>query len=191
MRKALALSLFAALTLLMGAAPRARAAVIMALDLPALIQQSDHVVVAKAEASSARYVDGLIVTDVSLRVISALKGPAEPGATLIATHLGGAVGQVELSVPGAAHFVIGQSAIVFLRRAAGSSELNVTGMTQGIMPIAGSGSSAHVMVGGGSGATLMQRDTNGAIVEAPKPGPQQQTLAKLLADIQHLVAAGN
>jgi hypothetical protein len=191
MRKALTLAVLVALSILVGSAPRARAAVIMALDLPTLIQQSDHVVLVRAETSSARYDEGLIVTDVSLRVISALKGPAQPGATLIATHLGGSVGQLALSVPGAARFVIGQSAIVFLRRAAGSGELNVVGMSQGVMPLDGSGSAARVTVSGGGGATLMQRDAKGAIVEAPSAGPQQQTLAKLLADIQRLVAAGN
>jgi hypothetical protein len=191
MRKALTLGVCLALSVLSAYAPRARAAVLIALDLAALIQQSDHVVVARADSESARYVEGLIVTDVNLRVISALKGPAQPGATLIATHLGGAVGQVELSVPGAAHFVIGQSAIVFLRHAADGGELNVTGMTQGVMPIVGAGGAAQVTVTGGSGATLMQHDAKGALVPAPNAAPQQRGLASVLADIQRLVTASN
>jgi hypothetical protein len=124
-------------------------------------------------------------------VISALKGPAQPGASLIATHLGGAVGKVALTVPGAAHFVIGQSAIVFLRHAADGGELNVTGMTQGVMPIVGTGGAAQVTVTGGSGATLMQHDAKGALVPAPDAAPQQRGLAGVLADIQRLVAASN
>jgi hypothetical protein len=168
----------------------AHAATLIALDLAALIKQSDHVVVAHAESETSRYVDGLIVSDVTLRVITSLKGSSQPGAALVATHIGGSVGQVELSVPGAAHFVIGQSAIVFLRRVPNSHDLNITGMSQGVMSIVGAGSSAQVSAGG-SGATLMQRDANGAFVPMPDTAPQPQSLATVLADIQRLVATSN
>jgi hypothetical protein len=164
-----------------------RAATIVALDLPMLVSQSDLVVLAQAESETSRYLDGLIMTDTSLRVISALKGSAAVGSTLTATHLGGSVGSIELTVPGAAHFTIGQSAIVFLHRAAVSGDLNVTGMTQGVLPITGSGDGAVVITNGSAGATLMERDPNGAFVPKPSVAPSQQTLADLLANIRRIV----
>ena len=167
-----------------GGASRVTAAVLIALDLPALVSQSDHIVLANAESESSRYADGLIVTDVQLRVIAKLKGPASVGSVLVATHLGGSVDRVGLRVPGAAHFELGRSAIVFLRRAEQSTELNVTGMSQGVLPIIGSGGTAQVRLGGRE-ATLMQRDAQGALVPAPKES-RRQTLASVMAEIERL-----
>jgi hypothetical protein len=186
MRKVIALALLC--TLATNLLPRARAAVLIALTLSDLVGQSDHVVVAHPEAQSSRYADGLIVTDVSLRVVSTLKGPTAIGATLIATHLGGSVNQIGLRVPGAASFAPGRSAIVFLRRAPGSNELNVTGMSQGVLPIFGEAAAAQVQLGGDH-ATLMQRDANGAYVPAPSATPRQ-ALSAVVAEIERLVAAG-
>jgi hypothetical protein len=194
MRKAVAtlalLSTLAMLVVLVAPGsllPRARAAVLIALDLAELIAQSDHVVVAHPESQSSRYAEGLIVTDVSLRVISTLKGSTPIGATLVATHLGGSVDRVGLRVPGAAHFTPGRSAIVFLRRAEGSHELNVTGMSQGVMPIIGAGPEAQVQIGGDH-ATLMQRDASGAYVPAPSAS-RRQALSAVVAEIERIVGA--
>jgi hypothetical protein len=191
MRKASAATLLLGSLLLVGLAavgsmPRAAAAVLIALDLPALVSQSDHIVVAHAETQTSRYAEGLILTDVRLRVISTLKGPAAVGSTLIATHLGGAVDRVGLRVPGAAQFSLGRSAIVFLRRAQGSDDLNVTGMSQGLLPILGTGSDAQVQLGGDQ-ATLMQRDAQGALVPMPSAA-RRQSLSSVLADIARLTA---
>ena len=163
----------------------ASAAVLMALDLRALVNQSDYVVLANAELQSSRYVDGLIVTDVRLRVINSLKGSAKVGSTLIATSLGGSVGQIGLRVPGTAQFTLGESALVFLRRDEASDDLSVTGMSQGVLPIFGAGSSAQVQLGGKQ-ATLMTRDASGAYV--PAPAPQRRTLADVLNEIARLAA---
>jgi hypothetical protein len=167
--------------------PRTRAAVMIALELGELIAQSDHIVVAHPESQSSRYVEGLIVTDVSLRVISTLKGSTPVGATLIATHLGGSVDRVGLSVPGAARFTPGRSAIVFLRRAEGSHELNVTGMSQGVMPIIGEGAAAQVQTGGDR-ATLMQKNASGTYVPAPSTS-RHQALSTMVAEIERIVGA--
>ena len=164
---------------------RASAAVLMALDLRALVKQSDYVVLAKAESQTSRYAQGLIVTDVQLRVVNSLKGSAKVGSMLIATSLGGSVGQVGLRVPGAAQFALGESALVFLRREEASDDLGVTGMSQGVLPIFGAGSSAQVQLGGKQ-ATLMARDASGAYV--PAPAPQRRTLADVLNEIARLAA---
>jgi hypothetical protein len=174
-----------ALSLILSAGALAHAATLIALDLPALVRDSDYVVVANAEHESARYQDKLIVTDTTLRVITSLKGSAKPGATLIATHLGGAIDRVGLRVPGAAQFKLGESAIVFLRRA--GEDLNVTGMSQGVLPITGAGASAQVLPGG-SGATLMQRASDGTLTEKPAQPAPPRSLSDMLAEIERLAA---
>lgn len=161
----------------------AHAAVLMALDLPALVEQSDLVVVANAQKQSSRYVDKLIVTDVTLKVITKLKGVTKPGELVTVTHLGGAVGDIGLTVPGAASFKLGESAVVFLRRVP-SGEWNVTGMSQGVLLISGQGAEQRVTPGG-SDSALMQRDTEGHLVERKAAAPRG--LADLLAEIERLV----
>jgi hypothetical protein len=151
---------------------QAEAATLLALDLPALVQQSDYVVVANAQTESSRFRAKLIVTDVELRVVQALKGATQPGATLVATRLGGTVDNLGLSVPGEASFPMGKSAIVFLRKSAKSNELSVVGMSQGVLPISGEGGAAQVLPSG-AGATLMQRGSDGKLVEARWPPPSR------------------
>ena len=163
------------------------AAVVIALDLAQLVDQSDFVVIARPEGESSRFSKGLIVSDVTLRVSRVLKGATAPGAALVVTHLGGSVGQLALSVPGAARFAPNQSAIVFLRRAEGRSELQVTGMSQGVMPIVGDGPTAEVTPGG-AGASLMQRDAAGALKDIAPPASQSRAMYDVISEIEKLVA---
>ncbi len=170
-------------------APHVRAATLLALDLGALVKQADYIVLANAQAESSRYrtQDRLIVTDVQLKVVEALKGDARPGGTLVATRLGGAVGSIGLSVPGEASFALGNSAIVFLRKATQAKELYVVGMSQGVLPIDGEGPSARVLPGG-AGATLMQKGDDGKLSAAPDAMLTAQPLKDVLARIAQLVA---
>lgn len=158
----------------------AHAAVLIALDLPALVAESDLIVVASAQKQSSRYVDKLIVTDVTLKVSSTLKGTTKPGEPVIVTHLGGAVGDVGLNVPGAASFKLGERAVVFLRRVP-SGDWNVTGMSQGIMPI-----TDQQALPGGSGAELMERDQEDRLTDLKKP-QAPRALPDLLSEIERLV----
>jgi hypothetical protein len=167
-------------------APATHAAVVMALDLPALVEQSELVIVAAAQKQSSRYVNKLIVTDVTLQVIDKLKGNTQPGETVVVTHLGGSVGDIGLSVPGAASFKLGQSAVVFLKRArSGSGDWNVTGMSQGVLPITGQGAAQNVMPGG-DGAALMARDGEGRLVERHTPAAPRM-LTDVVSEIRQLI----
>lgn len=180
-----------ALVLFAVCGARVQAATVLALDMAALVVQSDQIVIANAEAEHSRYRDGakrgLIVTDVRLRVISALKGGARPGTELIATRLGGTVDEIGLSVPGEAAFPVGRSAIVFLRRALKSQELHVVGMSQGVLPISGQGDGAMVLPAGGA-AELMQRGQDGHLVAAPAALTSATPLRDVLARISQLVS---
>jgi hypothetical protein len=160
---------------------------LLAADLPQLVKMSDLVVLAKAESRVSRKQEssGLIVTDVRLRVQSALKGGTKPGEAITATLLGGTIGDVGLHVPGEASIPDGRGVIVFLRRAT-NGELNVSGMSQGVLSISGQGGSAMVMPAAPD-AELVQPDDSGKLKPAPEAmasGPQP--LAAVMAEIRRL-----
>ncbi|HEX7477147.1 MAG TPA: hypothetical protein VF331_05035 [Polyangiales bacterium] len=174
--------------ILLWAAPAVRAATVLALDLAALVRQSDEIVIARAEGERSHYrPDRLIVTDVKLRVLDALKGKAHVGDVLVATRLGGSVDGIGLAVPGEASFPSDRSAIVFLRHVDATGELQAVGMSQGVLPIEGDGATATVMPGG-AGAALVQRADDGKLVSAPDALLHPQTLRSVLGQIQKLVA---
>ncbi len=176
--------------LLLGAAlasASASAATLLAVDLPQLVKMSDYVVLAKAESRASRKQDGsgMIVTDVRLRVQTALKGATKPGESITATLLGGTIGDVGLHVSGEANIPDGRGVIVFLRRA-GNGELNVSGMAQGVLSIAGQGGSAMVMPAAPD-AALVQPDDQGKLQPSePQALPGPQPLAAVLAEIRRL-----
>lgn len=181
-----------AFTLLLGAAlawvtPPASASTLLAADLAQLVKMSDYVVLAKAESRSSRKQEssGLIVTDVRLRVQSALKGATKPGEFITATLLGGTIGDVGLHVSGEANIPDGRGVIVFLRRAS-NGELNVSGMAQGVLSITGQGGSAMV-VPAAHDAALVQPDDQGRLQPSePRALPGPQPLAAVLAEIRRL-----
>lgn len=177
----LALLLMAALV-----SATASAATLLAADLPQLVRMSDYVVLAKAESRRSRKQEssGLIVTDVRLRVQIGLKGATKPDEVLTATLLGGTIGDVGLRVPGEASIPDDRGAIVFLRRAS-NGELNVSGMSQGVLSIAGQGKSAMVMPAAPD-ATLVQPNDDGTLQPAPEAVLTPQPLATLLAEIRRL-----
>ena len=178
--------------LLLGAAlaltgATARAATLLAADLAQLVKMSDYVVLAKAESRTSRKQasSGMIVTDVRLRVQSALKGATKPGESITATLLGGTIGDVGLHVSGEAIIPDGRGVIVFLRRA-GNGELNVSGMGQGVLSIAGQGGTAMVMPAAPD-AALVQPDDQGKLQPSePQALPGPQPLAAVLAEIRRL-----
>jgi hypothetical protein len=170
----------------LAVATQVSATTLIAANLGELTRMSDFVLVAKAQSRTSRkqVETGLIVTDVQLRVLTALKGTAKPGDTLTATVLGGTVGDVGLHVPGEARIPDDRSAIVFLRRTS-NGELNVSGMGQGVMPITGQGKTAQV-IPAAPDAALMQPDANGQLREAPAAAPEPQPLAAVLEQIRQL-----
>jgi hypothetical protein len=176
----------ALLLLVASISATASAATLLAVDLAQLVKLSDYVVLAKAESRASRKQEssGLIVTDVVLRVQIGLKGATKPGEVLTATLLGGTIGDVGLHVPGEANIPDDRGAIVFLRRTS-NGELNVSGMSQGVLSIAGQGQTAVVMPAAPN-AALVQPDDDGVLQSAPEALLSPQPLATLLARIREL-----
>jgi hypothetical protein len=112
----------------------ARASIVMALDLPELVRQADHIalvdVVSQRSAWDTRH--ERIISTVELAVVERWKGAAKPGAAgdhLTVVQPGGTVGDLTMTVTGLSAFSPGERALVFLRGA--STNAQVLGMSQG------------------------------------------------------------
>lgn len=169
---------------------RASASVVQALSLEQLTHKADAILIAvPTERRARRHPDGkMILTDVSLRVQTVLKGAHKAGETARATVLGGTLEGIGLQVPGEASFAIGERVLVFLQRAARSGDLRVVGMAQGVLPLREQDGATMVMPGG-SGAALVERGTDGQLQEAPAALTAPQPLPALIERIRTLVAA--
>ena len=162
---------------------------VLALSLEDLTRKADVIVLGvPTEHQSRRGIDGkLIVTDVSMKVETALKGNAKAGDTLVATLLGGRIGDLALQVPGEASLPIGQRVIVFLYRSPASGDLRVVGMAQGVLALAQRGGGTMVLPGGG-GAELVAPDAQGQVQDAAAAMSGPVPLGDLLDRIRQLVA---
>jgi hypothetical protein len=174
-----------------GAVSPAHASVVQALSLEQLTSKADEILIAVPTAQQARrHVDGkLIVTDVSLRVESVLKGKSKVGKTARATVLGGTLDGVALAVPGEASFALGKRVLVFLHRVPRSSDLRVVGMAQGVLALREQDGATLVMPGG-QGAALVDRGESGQLEDAPAALERPEPLDALVERIRALVAAG-
>lgn len=74
----------------------------------------------------------LIVTDVTLRVTSLLRGPA--AGEIVITQPGGSVGKLGVEIPGASAFRAGEETVLFAR-VDGQGNLQPTGLDQGRFPV--------------------------------------------------------
>jgi hypothetical protein len=175
--------------LLLAAAAPATASLVKALSLAELTQRADLIVVAVAKEHMSRPAKGgkLIVTDVALQVDDVLKGKAERGKSVVATVLGGAIGELGLHVPGEAQLPIGRRLIVFLYRS-GGSELHVVGMAQGVMALHEANGQTTVMPGG-DGAALVEPGRDGALRNVPAAVPQPAPFGQVVQRIKQLVAS--
>jgi hypothetical protein len=131
-RAALAVTPLLMVTLL--APGPARASIVMALDLPDLVRQADHIalvdVVSQQSAWDTKH--ERIISTVELAVVERWKGAAPPGAAsdhLTIVQPGGTVGDLTMTVTGLSTFSPGERALVFLRGA--STNAQVLGMSQG------------------------------------------------------------
>lgn len=117
--------------------PPAAASIVVAMDLPALVKQADHIAVVDVLSTSADWdaKHEKIFTTVELKVVERWKGAPASG---VEDHLrivqpGGTVGDLTMTVTGLSTFSPGERALVFLRGAAGSAR--VLGLGQGKRPM--------------------------------------------------------
>lgn len=109
----------------------ASASLVVALDLPAMVERSDNVVVADVIAAKSSW-DARherIFTTIELSVVESWKGSAAPASRITIVQMGGTVGDDTMVVHGMSRFVPGERSVLFLRGTALRSA--VVGMAQG------------------------------------------------------------
>lgn len=123
--------------------PTARASEVLPLGLDALCDHSAAIVRARVESRESRWTRdrSAIYTDVTLRVLDAMKGGARPGDTLKVRRLGGSVDGMGMKVFGEASYAPGEEVVVFLERRGGprggtGDVLWTVGMAQGKLRVA-------------------------------------------------------
>lgn len=179
---ALALCLPAAVTV----AP-ARASLVVALDLPQMVERADHVAVVDVQSVEAAWDEKheRILTTVDLSVVEALKGTMGPAMHVKVVQPGGTVGDVTMKVFGLTQFTPGERALVFLRGS--QTGASVVGMAQGKRLLRRDVTTKRWMV--------QAPDRSGALFVPPKASssaapvfdPRQRPLDDVRVEIRDLV----
>jgi hypothetical protein len=110
---------------------RASASLVVALDLPTMVERADLVAVVDVASVSAAWDDKheRILTTIDLAVVESWKGPMAPASHVTIIQPGGQVGDIQMTVFGMSQFARGERALVFLRGTPASA--SVVGMSQG------------------------------------------------------------
>jgi hypothetical protein len=126
----------------------AAASIVVAMDLPALVKQADHIAVVDVVSTSADWdaKHERIFTTVELKVVERWKGAPVAGAEdhLRIVQPGGTVGDLTMTVTGLSTFSPGERALVFLRGTANNAR--VLGLGQGKRPMRQESTSGKWMV---------------------------------------------
>jgi hypothetical protein len=143
-----------ALGLLLGGAvvvappvePRASASLVVALDLPTMVERADLVAVVDVASVSAAWDDQheRILTTIDLSVVESWTGPMAPSSHITIVQPGGQVGDIQMTVFGMSQFTRGERSLVFLRGTPASA--SVVGMAQGKRMVARDAATGRWMV---------------------------------------------
>jgi hypothetical protein len=178
--------------LAMGAwfAPLARASLVEALDLPALVERADEVALVRAIASESHFDDhGRIVTDTRMQVEKSEKGTRVPGSVMVVRRLGGAVGDLGMRVDGEAVFEVGDSVLLFANHVGGPEVLRTVGMSQGALRIREENGLRWVQ-SVPMGAALVKRSHDGKLTRSLPAISAPRRLDDVLSEVRSLIAKG-
>lgn len=167
----------------------AHASLVEALDLAALVAESEQVVVGRVLSQTSRYDErGRIVTDTALQVEETLKGDQAPGAAILVRRLGGVVDDIGMRVAGEASFTVGESVLLFGARLRSGSVMRTVGMAQGAIRIVEKNGERWAQSAAG-GVSAVRRDPHGRLKSANLAVPAPRKLDELLGEIRTLVSA--
>src|SRR5438132_9343092 len=100
----------------------AQASIVMALDLPDLVQQADHIALVDVLSQHADWDSKheRILSTIELKVVERWKGRGAPASGVPSDRItviqaGGTVGDLTMTVTGLSTFAAGERALVFLR----------------------------------------------------------------------------
>jgi hypothetical protein len=103
------------------------------VDIQQLVQRAEVIVRGAVTRKEPRWVGRVLYTQYELDVQETLKGPARKN--LLVSVVGGAMGNVELRVPGAPTIQAGDQMVFFGTPLAGSTTFTPLGTFDGIVPI--------------------------------------------------------
>jgi len=168
----------------------ARASLVLALDLPALVTRADHVAVVDVVSVKSDWDQHheQILSTIDLTVVESWKGGAAPGTHMSVVQLGGTVGDMTQTVYGMTRFVPGERAVVFL--AGNAAHASVVGMAQGKRLVQRDTTSGRLFVRAPdrAGGTFIR--TTPASASAPIFEVRARPLDELKLDVQSLAKAG-
>jgi hypothetical protein len=171
-------------------APAARASLVEALDLPALVERADEVALVRAISSESHFDDhGRIVTDTRMQVEESEKGSRAPGSVVVVRRLGGTVGDLGLRVDGEAVFEVGDAVLLFANHVGGPEVLRTVGMSQGALRIHEENGVRWVR-SVPMGAALVKRSTGGKLTRSLPAVHEPRKLDDVLSEVRALIANG-
>lgn len=105
-------------------------------ELPDMVEGAEQVVQGIVRSAVAVRQGSIIVTEYEIEVSDWLKaGPQGTPSTITIIQPGGTVGDVTMTVVGAAHFASGDEVILFTRDYGGLGRQQVENLSQGALPI--------------------------------------------------------
>ncbi|HVX95971.1 MAG TPA: hypothetical protein VHK47_13760 [Polyangia bacterium] len=154
----------------------ARASLVVALDLPSMVERADHVAVVDVNSVSSAWDDKheRIFTTIDLSVVETWKGPMATASHLKVVQPGGVVGDIQMTVFGMSQFTPGERALVFLRGT--PTAASVVGMAQGKRLVRRDASTGRWMVHAPdrAGASFVRVPARGGATPAPSAsGPSK------------------
>lgn len=166
-----------------------RASLVEALDLSALVAESDRVLLARVISLTSHYDKrGQIVTDFTMQVEETVKGDEMPGAAIKVRRLGGVVDGIGMRVAGEPSFQVGETVLLFGELGGEDASLRPVGMAQGALRVFEKDGARWARSAGG-GVAAVRRAGSGKLRSAPMAVEQPRRLDELLVEIRSLVDA--
>jgi hypothetical protein len=167
----------------------ARASLVVALDLPSMVERADHVAVVDVRSVSAAWDDKheRILTTIELAVVETWKGPMAPAQHIKIVQPGGQVGDIQMTVYGMSQFTPGERALVFLRGE--PTAASVVGMAQGKRLVRRDSATGRWMVHAPAraGATFVRAPGPASAPTPPVLDARLRGLDELRAEVRGLV----
>ncbi len=172
----------------LGIVPAVLATTVREMPLRDLVSTAPSIVVGTVESSSSRWNEdrSLIVTDVRIRVTDVIKG--QDAGQIVITQPGGRVGKLRVDVDGAAPYLSGQEAILFLAPDAHGHK-QVLGLFQGRFDIATDAHTGKKSVHGLKAADFqaMQSAKPGVLTEQSAPSEPTMKLDDFVSGLKGMV----
>jgi hypothetical protein len=148
---------------------KARASIVVALDLPDLVREAERIAVVDVVSVRAAWDDKheRIFSTIELDVVENWKGAVLGSKRITMVQPGGTVDDISMVVTGMGRFSPGERSLVFLRGPAARSQL--VGMAQGKRPMRFETASRRWLVAPPDMAQLKTVRRPGAVAPAPAP----------------------